>query len=150
MFTGTGYDLPLLEWLQKYTFPREREFENEEYAKTTYPKVVARSLRCGTTTACYYATIHLPATKLLTDIIEVAGQRAFIGKVNMDRNSPDWYIETSEESLARTRNFVEFVAKKGNDLLQPVITPRFTPSCTRELMTALGQLAKEHDLLIQT
>ena len=28
MFTGTGYDLPLLEWLKKYTFPCESRFKD--------------------------------------------------------------------------------------------------------------------------
>lgn len=40
VFTGTGYDLPLLQWLEKYTFPSESRFGNTEFAKDVYRKVV--------------------------------------------------------------------------------------------------------------
>lgn len=43
VFTGTGYDLPLLQWLEKYTFPTESRFENNEFAKHAYRKVVVSS-----------------------------------------------------------------------------------------------------------
>ena len=45
----------------------------------------------GTTTAVYFATIHKDSSVLLADICSKMGQRAFVGKVNMDRNSPDNY-----------------------------------------------------------
>ena len=40
VFTGTGYDLPLLQWLEKYTFPSESRFRNKEFAQDAYRKVV--------------------------------------------------------------------------------------------------------------
>lgn len=40
VFTGTGYDLPLLDWLEKYTFPSESRFRNVEFALVAYRKVV--------------------------------------------------------------------------------------------------------------
>ena len=45
----------------------------------------------GTTTAVYFATIHKDSSVLLADICSKMGQRAFVGKVNMDRNSPENY-----------------------------------------------------------
>jgi cytosine/adenosine deaminase-related metal-dependent hydrolase len=83
VFTGTGYDLPLLKWLEKYTFPREAEFADVAHAKRVYEAVVRRTLRAGTTSACYYATIHLAASRVLADTVLRLGQRAFVGKVNM-------------------------------------------------------------------
>ena len=44
-FTGTGLDLPLLQWLNKYTFPYESRFSNLEYAEKIYKKSV-RKLHC--------------------------------------------------------------------------------------------------------
>ena len=35
-------------------------------------------------------------------------------------------------------------------LVKPIITPRFVPSCSRQLMTSLGDLAKEKQLHVQT
>ena len=40
VFTGTGYDQQLLEWLKKYTFPTEAKFKDVEMAKLVYPLVV--------------------------------------------------------------------------------------------------------------
>lgn len=34
--------------------------------------------------------------------------------------------------------------------MQPILTPRFAPTCTRETLAALGKLAKEEDLHVQT
>ena len=37
-----------------------------------------------------------------------------------------------------------------SDIIDPIITPRFVPTCSRELMEGLGQLAKEKNVRIQT
>ncbi|EGC38026.1 hypothetical protein DICPUDRAFT_76363 [Dictyostelium purpureum] len=147
---GTGTDLPLLKWLEKYTFPVESKFKDLKFAENVYSKVVNRMLKNGTTTCCYYATIHVEASELLANIAGERGQRAFIGKVCMDRHSPDHYIETTEDSLNDTKEFVERILSKGNPLIQPIITPRFAPSCTNLLMEGLGKLANEKKTLIQS
>ena len=38
--SGVGYDLMLLDWLKKYTFPAEASFKDIRVAKDVYPKVV--------------------------------------------------------------------------------------------------------------
>ncbi|KAF9354897.1 hypothetical protein BGX34_010764 [Mortierella sp. NVP85] len=154
-FCGNGHDLPLLEWLDTYTFPCESKFADRDHARKLYTKSVSRSLRNGTTTASWFATIHLEACKELVDIIQEQGQRAYVGKVNMNQNSPDFLIETTEDSVRDTRAFVEYVkgvnAKLDHKpLVTPIITPRFAISCTSELLTELGKLAKEYDLPIQS
>lgn len=150
VFTGTGYDRPLLEWLNTYTFPRESEFKSDDYATDSFGKVVHRSLACGSTTACYFGTIHTSACKILANTAIKYGQRAFIGKVNMDRNSPDYYVESTEESIEATRQFVEFCLELKNTLVTPVVTPRFVPTCTPKLMTFLGEFASKYNLQIQS
>ncbi|KAJ3046067.1 hypothetical protein HDV00_003817 [Rhizophlyctis rosea] len=151
VYTGTGYDLPLMDWLEKYTFPREKAFSDPEYARTAYTKAVTRCLRSGTTTAAYYATIHNEATKILAHIISDLGQRAFVGKVCMDRNSPQWYTETTEDSLRDTKDIADYIANLSPDRrVQPILTPRFVATCTSELMNGLAELAKERDFPIQT
>lgn len=72
-FTGTGMDLPLLSWLEKYTFPYEAMFKNLECARNIYAKCIRRHLRNGSTTVCFYGTIHLEATKLLADLVHLSG-----------------------------------------------------------------------------
>ena len=68
-----------------------------------------RHLKCGTTFASYFATIHNRASKELVDIIQTVGQRAYVGKVNMDRNAPDFYIEKTDEGCDHTENFIQHV-----------------------------------------
>jgi guanine deaminase len=75
--------LPLLDWLQKYTFPLESSFKDPKKAKHAYTRCVKRTLAWGTTTASYYGTIHVEATNILADICQTLGQRAFIGKVEL-------------------------------------------------------------------
>ncbi|WAR27251.1 GUAD-like protein [Mya arenaria] len=68
---GKGLDMGLLDWLQTYTFPTEAKFSDLKYADMVYRKAVRRVLRNGTTTGCYFATLHTDATLLLCDVIKV-------------------------------------------------------------------------------
>ncbi|KAK3049353.1 hypothetical protein LTR09_009272 [Extremus antarcticus] len=143
----------LLDWLNTYTFPLECSFSSLEVARRIYNRVVARTLSHGTTTACYYATNHVPATNLLADICQSRGQRAFVGRVCMDRLSPDYYRDESVEAAVRdSRECIEYVRSidPESDLIAPVVTPRFAPSCSGEMLGALGDLLKETGCLAQT
>ena len=78
------------------------------------------------------------------------GQRAYVGKVNMDRNSPDFYVEDFKESVDETNRFVDQVIAMKSSLVTPCITPRFVPTCTPELMIALSKIAIKYDIPIQS
>eukprot|EP00611_Tribonema_gayanum_P006843 TRINITY_DN16187_c0_g1_i1.p1 TRINITY_DN16187_c0_g1~~TRINITY_DN16187_c0_g1_i1.p1 ORF type:complete len:560 (-),score=154.09 TRINITY_DN16187_c0_g1_i1:594-2273(-) len=114
-FTGTGMDLPLLQWLEKYTFPCESKFQDVAFARDVYTKAVTRHLRSGTTTCSYFATIHVDACKVLVDVVRRAGQRAYVGKVSMDRNSPDYLIETTEDAMRDAELFAKFVLSTNTE-----------------------------------
>jgi len=142
-----------LQWLEKYTFNYESRFSDHSYAEDVYTKAVKRHLINGSTTVVFFGTIHLESTKALVHVVENLGCRAYIGKVNMDRNSPSHYIETTEDSLRTTKEFIEHVIARPsfkNGLVIPVVTPRFVPTCTVELMQGLSALAKQYDLPIQS
>ncbi|KAA1471212.1 guanine deaminase [Dentipellis sp. KUC8613] len=155
---GSGQQHELLDWLAEVTFPMEAKFKDLDFARRTYEKVVRRIVDSGTTTCCYYGTLHLEATNVLADIIHSYGQRAFVGKCNMDRNCPDDYIEPSAEaSMEATRAFITHIRSlpasgpSSTALVQPVLTPRFAISCTGPLLTSLGDLARaDPSLLVQT
>ncbi|CAO3607576.1 unnamed protein product [Cunninghamella blakesleeana] len=154
-FTGTCTDLPLTEWLNKYTFPCEQKFQDTVWAKNIYKALVKRLLRNGTTTAVYFASIHLEATQILADITLSLGQRAFVGLVSMDRNAPDNYVDTTETALTKIETFINYCQQKGDvttkrRLLTPIITPRFIPTCTIPLLKGLGDLAKKYNVPIQS
>ena len=119
-----------------------------------YKRAVSRSISHGTTTAAYYATVHVPATNLLADIAYEKGQRAFVGRVCMDsEENPDYYRDDGvDDALAKTQETIKHIKELDPDgeLITPIITPRFAVSCTRECLSKLGKLAKEKDLPIQT
>ncbi|ETI29350.1 guanine deaminase [Cladophialophora carrionii CBS 160.54] len=124
-------------------------------AKAVYNRVISKTLSHGTTTASYYATIHVEATNLLAEIAFKKGQRAYIGRVCMDRpeTCPDYYRdESTEQTIVNTKASIEFCKELDptGERLAHIITPRFAPSCLAETLSQLGALAKEEDLRIQT
>jgi guanine deaminase len=153
---GTALDLPLEDWLQRYTFPLEAKCADPDYAEAVYESLVAALLANGTTTAMYYGSIHLPATQRLADVCLRRGQRALIGRTAMDdaAEAPAYYRDASAASgAAETRAFLDYVhALPGNAarLILPVITPRFIPACSDELLRRLGALARETGCHVQT
>ncbi len=153
---GKALDLPLEEWLQQYTFPLEARCADVAYAQSIYEPLVDGLLANGTTTALYFGTIHLPATQRLADICLRRGQRALIGRVAMDDidQCPSYYRDPSAaHAEAQTRAFIEYVRSlsgNGAGLVLPVVTPRFIPSCSDELLRRLGALAAEADCHVQT
>ncbi|KAL9037026.1 MAG: hypothetical protein Q9180_003959 [Flavoplaca navasiana] len=153
--TGLFGATTLLDWLKTYTFPLESRYSSLSHARRVYDRAVTSTLSHGTTTCAYYATIHPESTNLLADICLEKWQRAFVGKVCMDckETCPDYYREESAQaSLEDTRAVVQHIRSKDphGKLVQPIITPRFAPSCTKEALSALGQLAEDELLPIQT
>ncbi|KAH6607815.1 guanine deaminase [Trichoderma cornu-damae] len=145
----------LLDWLETYTFPLESSLKDLAKARRVYARCVRRTLSHGTTTAAYFATIDVAATNLLADLCLSMGQRAFVGRVCMDATevNPAYYRDASaEESLEATRQTIDHVRKMdpGFDIVSPILTPRFAPSCSREAMARLAQLHRETGLPIQT
>lgn len=154
----------LLEWLEKYTFPLEKSYGDckapdsvPPKAVTSYNQVVSRTLSHGTTSACYYATIHVPATNYLASLCHSRGQRAFIGRVCMDSEDTcpaDLRDTSADESVTATKANIEHIQSldPNGNLVKPIITPRFAPSCTEQALSDLGALAAEHEppLHIQT
>jgi len=143
---GMGMDLPLLEWLDTYTFRTESRFSDTAYARRVYGQLARDLITSGTTRVAMFSSRHTDATLILMEELEKAGVTGYVGKVNMDRNSGPAQ-EGTEESIAETLRWLDSCKFK---LVKPILTPRFTPSCTNGLMEALGRLASERDLPVQS
>ena len=149
-FRGMGMDLELLDWLNTNTFPEEAKYADLEYAQKAYGIFADSMKKSATTRACIFGTIHRPATELLMDLMEETGLKTMIGKVNMDRNSPDFLKEQSAEaSEQETLRWLEETGSRYENV-KPILTPRFIPSCTDDLMERLGKLQKEYGLPVQS
>ena len=144
---GMGMDLPLLDWLNTYTFPTEAHFKNPELARRIYSVLAKELIKNGTTRVAMFSSLHKEATLILMEELEKAGVCGYVGKVNMDRNGGKDLEETTEESIKETLSWLD---ECHFEHIKPIITPRFTPSCTNELMEALGNIAKERNLPIQS
>ncbi|MDQ2066990.1 guanine deaminase [Xinfangfangia sp. CPCC 101601] len=152
---GLALDEPLEVWLQKYTFPLEVRYQDSAFATEVYDDLVRSLLAQGTTTALYFGTVHKAPNLILAEACLRHGQRALVGKVAMDdpATCPEFYRDAdAATALAETRDFItELRAMQGeNPLVLPVITPRFIPSCTDELLAGLGKLAAETGCHVQT
>ncbi len=145
---GTGMDLPLLDWLNNYAFPTEAKFSDINYARSVYHCLARELIENGTTRVCMFSSLHVDSTLILMEELETAGITGYVGKVNMDRNGASFLQETTEESQKETLRWLD--ACKDFKYLKPILTPRFTPSCTNELMSFLGELAVQRNLPIQS
>lgn len=150
VFTGTGTDLPLMKWLEKYTFRCEKKCIDDEFSRMSFTKAVSRHLSYGSTTCVYFSALYLNATQVLAEVVGNLGQRAFIGKVCMDQNSPADYVRSTEENVQETRSFIEEILKKNNPLITPVITPRFVPTCSDSLLQQLGEMGEKYGVPVQS
>ena len=146
---GIAMDLELLPWLQNYTFPEEMKYADIGYAERMYRRFVHDLWRFGTMRACVFATIHTDSTRLLMQLFEEAGMGALVGKVGMNRNCPEGLSEPAQEMV---QGYEALIAdyNKPKALVRPIITPRFIPSCTPEMLRACGELAKKYQLPVQS
>ena len=149
-FRGTGMDLELLDWLNTYTFPEEARFRELAYADQAYGGFVTALRRSVTTRAAIFATIHPDATLLLMEKLEKSGLHSFVGKVNMDRNSPDILRETDAATALRDTEAWICSAKDRFSHTKPILTPRFIPTCSDELMQGLKRLQRKYELPTQS
>ena len=148
-FRGLGMNMELIPWLNTYTFPAEAKYADVNYAKKTYPRFVEDLKNSTTTRAGIFGTIHVESTKYLMDLIEESGVVAGVGKVNMDRNSPENLCEGTEESLENTRRWLSEIEGRY-DRVFPILTPRFIPSCSDRAMEGLEIICRETGLPVQS
>lgn len=146
---GIAMDLELLPWLQNYTFPEEMKYADEGYAERMYRRFVRDLWRFGTMRACVFATIHTSSTRLLMKILQEAGMGALVGKVGMNRNCPKGLSEPVEDMVQGYEALIDEF-NQPDSLVAPIITPRFIPSCTSEMLRACGELAAKYHLPVQS
>lgn len=146
---GLGLDKELMPWLHAYTFPEEAKYSDVKYAESVYKALVRELWKNGTTRSCIFATVHLETTKLLMDIVNESGLGAYVGKVNMDRNCPEFLVEDTEKSIEETETLIKEYGNKY-ERVKPIITPRFVPTCSTELLKALGEIAEKYRVPVQS
>ena len=146
---GLAMDLELLPWLQNYTFPEELKYADTAYAERMYSRFVRDLWRYGTMRVVAFASVHLESTKVLMRLLNKAGMGGLVGKVNMNRNCP----EALQESVSDARKACDELMREfdsDDSLVRPIMTPRFIPSCTPEMLEACGEMVRKYQLPVQS
>ena len=146
---GLGFDCELLPWLERYTFPAEATYSDPEVADYWYKRFVRTMWKVGTLRFSAFATLHNDATLHLMELCQESGLKPMVGKVNMDRNAPDYLVEDTDASLAGTEELINKSRKLTPDV-GFIITPRFLPSTTTALMKGLGELVDAYHVPVQS
>ena len=154
---GVAMDLELLPWLQNYTFPEESKYADVNYAERMYRRFLHTQWLFGTMRSVVFGTVHTESTRKLMNLYKEAGMGALVGKVAMNRNCPDAlcedvdaYVEGQESLIAEANSSLFTLHSSFPPLVRPIITPRFVPSCTPDLLNACGELAKKYQLPVQS
>ena len=146
---GVAMDLELLPWLQNYTFPEESKYADVQYAERMYRRFLHTQWLFGTMRSVVFGTVHTESTRILMKLYQEAGMGALVGKVAMNRNCPDALCEDVDAAVKGNEQLIaEF--NQPDALVRPIITPRFVPSCTPELLKACGELAAKYQLPVQS
>ncbi|WVF68728.1 hypothetical protein IAT40_003500 [Kwoniella sp. CBS 6097] len=158
LYYGTGLDLPLLQWLEQYAYKAEERIDaSAELAERVYGRLVQRLKENGTGCVSLFGTIGVRANLILAKKMQEAGLRGFIGKLSMDESPRPTYGEPSASaSLASVTEFIDSLQsylssfKPHERLVEPIITPRFIPVCSDELLVGLQKLGQERGVRVQS
>ncbi|CAL1713271.1 unnamed protein product [Somion occarium] len=158
LYQGSGLHLPLMEWLNEYAFKAEEKIDADPVlARTVYRRLAYRLLEQGTGGVVLFGTIKEETNLILAEVMQDSGIRAYVGKLSMDISSRKTYVEPSAmASLEAAFSFVErcnaltIHLPVHDRLIEPILTPRFVPTCSDELLTGLGHFSNERNVRIQS
>ena len=149
LFRGAADDLALIDWLKKRVWPMEAAHTRESI-RASAQLGVAELIKGGTTCALTMETVR--HTEEVLHVVEESGFRATVGKCMMDKGD-DLPRELREETRASIDESLDLMKEwngKGEGRIRCCFAPRFAVSCTRELLSEVAKLAREHGALIHT
>lgn len=139
----------LLEWLDKYVYPTERQFADPCKAAQSAEFFLDELLRNGTTTAMVFATVHPASVDAFFTAAQKRCLRMICGKVMMDRNAPEDLTDTPESGYEESKALIN--RWHGMGRLRYAVTPRFAPTSSDAQLARAGQLLDEYpDLYLHT
>lgn len=132
----------LIQWLNTYTFVAEQDFADPKHAQKVADVFLDELLRCGTTTAAVYCTVHPQSTAAFFEASARRNTRMIAGKVLMDRNCPEGLRDTAEQGYEESLSLIKSWHNRGRQLY--AVTPRFAPTSTPAQLKAAARLWHEH------
>ncbi|PSR83869.1 hypothetical protein PHLCEN_2v5578 [Hermanssonia centrifuga] len=121
-----------MEWLNEYAFKAEENIDaNPSLAKRVYTRLAQRLIENGTGAVLLFGTIE-------------------------EDTKPSYVEPSAKASLSAAASFVDKCLALSQDLppherlVEPVLTPRFVPTCSDKLLEGLGQLSESRQLRVQS
>jgi 5-methylthioadenosine/S-adenosylhomocysteine deaminase len=135
LFRGLADDLPLMQWLENYIFPAERNMD-AEFVYTGTLLALAEMILSGTTTFCDMYLFEEEVAKAA----KKAGVRCLVGEVLYDFPSPNY------GSVEKGIEYTESLIQKWQDdpIVSIAVEPHSLFTCSPELLTASNELALKH------
>jgi len=139
---GIADDAALLDWLFDAVLPMEAAMD----ADATRAAAELGYLEClesGTTTVVDHLSVN-HAEEAFEAAIET-GIRARLGKVLMDRDSPEGLLEDTDAALAESEALIEEYHGAAGGRVRYAVTPRFAVTCSEACLRGCRDLADRHD-----
>jgi len=143
----TGHTL--IQWLRQYVFPEEARFQNRDYANSVAKRYYRKLLENGVTSVALYANTAVGVEAAVSQA-KVNGLRVVVGYTLMDRNVPSYIRQRPDKVLRECQVLSERIGALKDERIRFALNPRFAPATTPEFMEAIGRLAKDRGLYLQT
>jgi guanine deaminase len=136
-----GLGMPLLEWLERCALPEEARLADAAYARAVAAEFVAALTAAGTTTALVFGSHFAGAVDELFTAADRVGLRITSGLVVGDRLlRPELHTTPQrayDEGLELAKRW------HGIGSARYAVTPRFSLSCTEDLLAACAALCRD-------
>ncbi|HEX5879261.1 MAG TPA: guanine deaminase [Actinomycetota bacterium] len=133
--------MPLLEWLDRCALPEEAKLADVGYAREVAGEFVASLVDSGTTTALVFGSHFAPAVDVLFEKATERGLRVTCGLVVGDRLLRPELHTTAQRAYDEGRELARRWHRHGRN--RYAVTPRFSLSCTDELLAACAALGND-------
>jgi 5-methylthioadenosine/S-adenosylhomocysteine deaminase len=149
LFRGAADDLSLIDWLKKRVWPMEAA-HTPESIRASARLGIAELIKGGTTCALTMETVR--HTEVVLQVVAESGFRATVGKCMMDKGDdvPFQLREQTRAAIAESLALINKWHGESDGRIRCCFAPRFAISCTRELLTEVSRLAREHGVVIHT
>ena len=137
---GIRDDSNLHEWLEDYIWPAEAEFTPEMTTKAV-KEALTEMLQSGTTTFNDMYNPNGVEIEKIYEAVKASKMRCYFSPTLFSSD-----METTDETIARTRAVIGTIKGYQDPNFKVMVAPHSPYSCSRELLEASLNLAKEEDI----
>ena len=137
---GIRDDSNLHEWLEDYIWPAEAEFTPEMTTKAV-KEALTEMLQSGTTTFNDMYNPNGVDIEKIYEAVKASKMRCYFSPTLFSSEA-----ETTAETIARTRAVIEIIKDYQDPNFKVMVAPHSPYSCSRDLLEASLELAKEENI----